>query len=72
MTSCRARSEPRSERAQEREAAMTQWVLGYKLAFLMRGTLHHLNLRASSSYRPIACERRGLLLGRSTTVKNPV
>jgi hypothetical protein len=61
MTHCRAKSEPRSERARERQATITYWVLGYKLAFLTGGTLHHFSLRASSRYRPIARERRGLL-----------
>jgi hypothetical protein len=50
---------------------MTSWVLGYNLAFLMRGTPHHLSLRASSRYGPIARERWGLLRARSTTVNNP-
>jgi hypothetical protein len=59
----RARSEPRRERAHERKGPLTCRVLGYKLAFFPRTTLHHLDVQASSRYRPIARDRRGLLLG---------
>jgi len=70
MTHYRPRSEPRRERAQEREAALTSTVLDYGLAFFHRRALHRLSLQASSSHRPIAHDRRGLLLGRCT-VNNP-
>ena len=38
-------------------------MLGYKLALLPLTTLHHFNMQLSSRYRPIARDRRGLLLG---------
>jgi hypothetical protein len=48
---------------------MTLWALGYKLAFRPTCALHR-SLRASSRHRPIARDRRGLLLGRAS-VNNP-
>jgi hypothetical protein len=66
MAACRPRSKPRSERAQERTSALTYLVLDRKLAFPLLSTLHHSNLKASSRYRHIARDRRGLRLGRST------
>src|SRR5919106_2991413 len=69
-TDCRPRSEARSERAQERKAAPTWSGLGNKLALLPTCTLHHLSLRASSSHRPIARDRRGSLLGHSSVKKS--
>ncbi len=45
---------------------MTSRELGYKLAFLPRCALHHPSLRAASRHRPIARDRRGSLLGRSS------
>jgi uncharacterized membrane protein YkvA (DUF1232 family) len=40
-------------------------------SFLTRPTLHHLDMQASSRYRPIARDRRGLLLGSVYSVNNP-
>src|SRR5919106_3108775 len=65
-TDCRPRSEPRSERAQERKAAPTWCGLGNKLALLPACTLHRVSLQASSRQRPIACDRRGSLLRHSS------
>ncbi|GEM_PF-1388767 len=45
---------------------MTSRELGYKLAFLPHPALRHCCLQASSRHRPIARDRRGLLLGRSS------
>jgi hypothetical protein len=38
-------------------------VLGSRFAFFLAATLDHFILQASSRYRPIARDRRGLLLG---------
>jgi hypothetical protein len=64
MTQYRPRNEPRSERAQECKGTPTYVVLGRKLALLTRSVLHHYDLQASSRHKPIASDRRGLLLGR--------
>ena len=45
---------------------MTSRALGYELAFRPRSVLHRSSLRASSRQKPIARERRGSLLGRSS------
>jgi len=48
-----ARSEHRSERAQERRAAMTSRELGYELAFLPRPTLRHKHCRPFRGTDPL-------------------
>ena len=60
---CSPRSEPRSERAQERKAAPACTVLGNRFAPLFHCALRISSLPASSRYGPIARSRRGLLLG---------
>ena len=58
---CCPRSEPRSERPQERKSARLYRV-GNKLRFFL---LYTLPLRLHASSRPIARDRRGSLLGHS-------
>jgi hypothetical protein len=65
MTVSRPGSKPRSERAQEQIGSLTYGVLGSQLAFVERRALNDCRLQASSRYRPIARDRRGLLPGRS-------
>ena len=62
ITHCKPRSKRRSERAHELKGPLTCLVLGYKLALLRPITLHHFDMQSSSRYRPIARDRRGLLL----------
>jgi hypothetical protein len=64
-TDCGPRSEHRSERAQERRAAMTSKGWAMSLRFFLGSTLRHSSLQAASSHRPIARDRRGSLLGHS-------
>ena len=54
VTYSRSRSKPRRERAHERNSAPTSRVLGHKLAFRTRPTLHHLDMQGSQGTDPLA------------------
>src|SRR3989304_9270873 len=63
---CGPRSEPRSERAQERKAAPACAMLGNRFVPRSRCALRLVSLQASSRHGTIARERRGSLLGALT------